>query len=268
MSTRRANRASERSDRTAAGRPGRVASPHAADADARPGRAPAPAAGDPAPSRRLQRVLDEVEALFLADGFLHWTTRQVAERLQCSKTSLYRLAPTREALFRRVVDRYLREFRAEGRRAAEEAGDWNEAVRAFLGAAVVGLRRASQAFIRDMGRFPATRERVREHQRRRMAEIERLLAAGIRAGAFRGFHPRVLAEMLFATVGRLSEPEVMPTLGLSISEAFEEAYRIFERGVLSGEKPRPRRSRAERERFRQGLRAIWPSEDRPEARER
>ena len=205
-------------------------------------------------------MLDEVEALFLAEGFLHRSTREVAERLQCSKTSLYRLAPTREGLFRRVVDRYLSELRAEGRRAAEEAGDWNEALRAFLGAAVSGLRRASDAFIRDMSRFPATRERVREHQRQRMADIEHLLEAGIRAGAFRGFHPRVLAEMLFATVGRLTEPEVMPTLGLSISEAFEEAYRIFEQGVVSGT-PRRARSPAAHARFGEDLRAIWPSEE-------
>lgn len=200
-------------------------------------------------------MLDEVEALFLGEGFLHRSTREVAERLQCSKTSLYRLAPTREALFRRIVDRYLSELRADGRRAAEEAGDWNAAVRAFLGAAVSGLRRASDAFIRDMSRFPATRERVREHQRQRMSDIERLLEAGIRAGAFRGFHPRVLAEMLFATVGRLTEPEVMPTLGLSISEAFEEAYRIFETGVVSGRSRAT--TRTAHRRFRDELRATW-----------
>jgi len=213
----------------------------------------------PLPSQRLQRVLEEVEALFLAEGFLQWNTTEIAERVKCSKTSLYQLATTRDGLVHRVVDRYLSDMRTHGRRAAEEAGNWNEAVRAFLDAAVIGLRRASQAFLRDLSSLPTTRERVRDHQRQRMSEMEHLLRAGTKAGAFHGFHPRVLAEMLFATIGRLTEPEVMATLGLTASEAFQEAYAIFEEGILSGATRRQRVSFAERDRFRVALQESWPA---------
>ncbi len=211
------------------------------------------------PSSRLQRVFDEVEALFLTEGFMQWNTTDVALRVKCSKTSLYQLAPTREGLYQLVVDRYLSEMRAEGRRAAEEAGTWNDAVRAFLDAAVLGLRRSSHAFMRDLSALPSTRERVREHQRQRMSDIEHILRAGIDAGAFHGVHPRVLAEMLFATIGRLTEPEVMATLGLSTPEAFEEAYAIFEDGIVPARTRRARISREERESFRNGLRGSWPA---------
>jgi hypothetical protein len=112
-----------------------------------------------------------------------------------------------------------------------------------------------------MGSFPATHARVLEHQRQRMSDIESLLRAGIDAGAFRGFHPRVLAEMLFATIGRLTDPQVMPTLGLSIYRAFEEAYGIFEEGIFASRSRAPTVSRAGREHFRSELRSIWPTDD-------
>jgi AcrR family transcriptional regulator len=221
----------------------------------RRGNRPTPLA--PLPSQRLQRVLVEVEALFLAEGFMQWNTTDIAERVKCSKTSLYQLAPTRDGLVQLIVDRYLSDMRMQGRRAAEEAGGWNEAVRAFLDAAVSGLRRSSQAFLRDLSALPTTRERVREHQRQRMSDIEHLLRAGIKAGAFHGFHPRVLSEMLFATIGRLTEPDVMAAIGLSASEAFKEAYAIFEEGIVPSAARRQRISRATRENFGNALRASW-----------
>jgi len=96
--------------------------------------------------------------------------------------------------------------------------------------------------------------------------MEHLLRAGIKAGAFHGFHPRVLAEMLFATIGRLPEPEVMATLGLSASEAFEEAYAIFEKGIISGATRRTRVPVTERDRFGLALRKSWPAPSRAIAR--
>ena len=218
-----------------------------------------PGASSPGRSRRLQRVLDEVEALFLAEGFLHLNTSDIALRLRCSKTSLYRLATTRDALFQQIVDRYVSSIRAEGRRAAEAASDWNGAIRGFLDAAVFGLRRASHAFIRDMSRFPATRERLRDHQRRRMLDAEQLIRAGVKAGAFRGVPPRILAEMLFATVGRLTEPEVMSNLGLPVSEVFEEAYRIFEYGVIPPRREVREKAREPKRSLSKELHEIWPA---------
>ena len=178
-------------------------------------------------------------------------------RLKCSKTSLYRLAPSREGLFQLVVDRFLSRIRSEGRAAAEKTHDWYDATTAFLGAAVPVTRGASYEFFRDVHRFPATSEQLRHHQQQRMLELEQLIQAGIRDGAFRGLPPRLLAEILFATVGRLTEPEVIQAIGVPTSVAVEEAYRIFEYGVIprNGSRPRPSKRKD------LNLAAIWPPEE-------
>lgn len=208
-------------------------------------------------SPRLRRVLTEIEALFLHEGFLHLSTADVVQRLKCSKTSLYRLAPSREALFQLVVERFLARIRSEGRAAAERTHDWYDAITAFLGAAVPVTRPASYEFFRDMRRFPATSEQLRRHQHQRMLDLEQLIQAGIRDGAFRGLPPRLLAELLFATVGRLTEPEVIQAIGVPMSVAVEEAYRIFEYGVIPRNGSRPRASKKKDLK----LAEVWPADE-------
>ncbi len=206
-------------------------------------------------SPRLLRVLTGAEALMLRDGFAHLNTAEMVRLLSCSKTSLYRIAPSLESLFRLVVDRLMSSIRVEGRAAAERAGDWYDAVVAFFDAAVPVTKRASVEFFRDVRRLPATRERLERHRHERMADLEALIRAGIDDGAFRGLPPRLLAEMLFATVGRLTEPGVLAGLGMTASEAVAEAYRVFEYGVV------PRRGRRGRGKDL-GLAGIWPSDSR------
>ena len=42
---------------------------------------------------RLRRVLDEAEELFAQEGFLHFSTDELARRLRCSKRTIYAVAP-------------------------------------------------------------------------------------------------------------------------------------------------------------------------------
>ena len=58
-------------------------------------------------SPRLERLLEELEHVFLHDGFLHFRTEELARRLHCSKRALYQIAPSREELFELVVERWL-----------------------------------------------------------------------------------------------------------------------------------------------------------------
>src|ERR1700726_2162174 len=52
---------------------------------------------------RLQRVLDEAEELFAREGFLHFSTDELARRLRCSKRTIYAVAPGREKFFEAVI---------------------------------------------------------------------------------------------------------------------------------------------------------------------
>ena len=197
-------------------------------------------------SPRTARLLEDLTSLFLVEGFLHLTTDDIAKRLRCSKTTLYQIAPSREQLFGVVVDRYLGKIREDGLASARKSKDVPRAMVELLGAGVTAAREASWEFVRDMRLHPASRRRLDHHQRSRVADLERLIEAGIRRGAFQGFHPRMVAELILALIGRVFEPDLLASVGLSLGEAYDEAYRLVEYGLLPRGGERRRGSRAAR----------------------
>ncbi len=185
-------------------------------------------------SPRLARVLEELETLFFAEGFLHLTMEELARRVHCSKRTLYAIALSREQLFTLVIRRFLTRVREEGDAAARNAPNWISSVAGYLDAAVRGTRTASARFVRDLDRFEPGRRTLREHQRMRVAGLERLVEIGISKGECAQVHPKLVAEVLIHTVGRMSDPDFLARCGLTMSEAYAELYYL----VLNGVSPR------------------------------
>ena len=57
--------------------------------------------------RRHREVLDELEALFLRDGFSGFSVRELAASVGCSRRTLYEVAPSKDELVLIVLDRFL-----------------------------------------------------------------------------------------------------------------------------------------------------------------
>ena len=206
------------------------------------------AAPAPPPSPRIDRLLEELEHLFLRDGFLHFRTEELARRLHCSKRALYQIAPSREQLFELVVERWLAKLRRSGVAAAAAAPDPFTAVTGYLGAAITATRDAGAQFVRDLSRFPATYRRLMRHQRERIAGLERLIEDGTARGHFRGVHAKLIAEVMLHAVAQIVDPEVLARVGLTMSQAFAALYDVVEHGLLpaDGMRPRPRRRQRRR----------------------
>src|SRR6516162_8051259 len=112
----------------------------------------------PRSSSRHAEILDGLVALFLAEGFLGFSVDDLADRLQCSKSTLYAVAPSKEQLITAVV-------RAFFRRAAERvdttlAGQTDPVARigTYLDAISAELAPASSTFFADLDAFPPARE--------------------------------------------------------------------------------------------------------------
>src|SRR3954451_12139473 len=71
-----------------------------------------PSAEDATMTRRQAQLLDQLEELFLADGFARFTLDDLALRLHCSKSTLYTLASSKEQLALRVVKHFFRKAAA------------------------------------------------------------------------------------------------------------------------------------------------------------
>lgn len=103
-------------------------------------------------------VLEGLVDLFLAEGFLDFAVEDLAARLQCSKSTLYTVAPSKEQLITAVVREFFRSSTAqvEARLAAEPEPVLR--IRTYLDAIAEALSPASAEFYADVNEFAPARE--------------------------------------------------------------------------------------------------------------
>lgn len=182
--------------------------------------------------RTSDDLLYELEEIFTREGFAHFTVANLAERLRCSKRTIYELASTKKDLVELVLSRRFSRVRDAGWRAAGKHKDPQARIRAYLQVGVAASQRTSNAFAEDVATDPDTARIFDHHQLRRTDGLRTLIEEGVRAGYFRGFHPYLVAEVMMVAVKRLREPDFLIEANISMGEAFEEFARLIQYGVL------------------------------------
>lgn len=208
-------------------------------------RDPALPTGERRWSPRQRQLFDEFEALFLEEGFRHLTIADLADRLHCSRRTLYTLAPSREELVLIVIDRLLNRIGTKARREAGSRPDPGDAIAAYLETGVMSLRGARPAFNDDVESYGPTKQLYDRHLRTALDVLATLVDGGIQQGVFRPLNAPLVAEILDASVGRIRRPEVLDRTGVSLGEAVNELTLLIKTGlVMSSPPPRGKPSAA------------------------
>jgi len=192
---------------------------------------------------REERQLDKLEAVFLGEGFRKVTVDKLARSLRCSKRTVYELAPSKEALFLRVFDRYLSRLRDEANNRARGVRP-QEAFEPYLMPAVDAARKLSATLIRDMSAYPPANAMWEQHQRERVAGLRRLVDRCVADGVFRSANAHVVAEVVAASLKRIGDPKFLAAAKLSYREAVAEFYGMLIHGLSHSATPRERGGRA------------------------
>ncbi len=188
-----------------------------------------------AKSPRLQRIVEELEALFFKEGFLHIHTEELAHRLHCSKQTLYTLAQSRDELFEVILERFLSGIRAQAQQAEAEAPDRVAALTGCLDAIRHAVSKVSVRFAEDLNEFPRGQRRRREHEDLMATLIAGIVSAGAQEGVFQAVHPRLTAEVLIRGAARIVQPSFLAHSGLNLSQAFMELHKFYLHGLLRPE---------------------------------
>jgi AcrR family transcriptional regulator len=198
---------------------------------------------------RLRRVLDEAEELFVQEGFLHFSTDELARRLRCSKRTIYAVAPGREKFFEAVI--FQRITRAEEATIApmRNASSVRAAVRGCIQASLEQAQEATPVWLRDVMLFPAGRRAIDKWRANIADEMEHLIERGIGEGLFRRIDPRVAAEVLLTSVLRMCEPDFSANSRTTTAEAVRQVYEIFWAGLFRGRRDRKAAQRKQAQRI-------------------
>ena len=191
-----------------------------------------PRTGRAAESPRLARIVEELERIFFAEGFLHLSTEDLARRLRCSKQTLYVLAKSREELFVLIIERLLAGIRSEAEQVVQEAPDRAAGLASCLQVLRRAAGRVSVRFAEDLGEFPPGQQRLRDHEERMVALLAGMVEAGARDGLFQGIHPRLAAEVMVQAVARIVDRNLLTQTGLTLSQAFGELHNLCLHGLI------------------------------------
>lgn len=181
--------------------------------------------------RDADAFLDELTTLFLNEGIRDLTIADLAQRMRCSRTRLYEIAPTKEQIFCVVVDRFFRFALEKGRSQAERAADPTSALVDSLAVGVRESARTSVPFLRDVEASDDARHLYDEYQHARTTHFSELIEAGSSLGVFVECNAAVVAEIMFGAALHLRNPAFLARAGLSIDAAFEQFYALLLHGL-------------------------------------
>lgn len=187
----------------------------------------------PAATRRHAELLDELVALFLAEGFRHFTLGELATRLHCSKSTLYGIGPSKEQLAVNVVRSFFRTAAEHVEERTAARTDPAERIVAYLEGVAASLRPASPRFVEDLARHPAARAVYERNTRAAATRVRELIAEGVDAGAFREVHAAFVGTVVATTMTHIQSGEILRSTGLHDAEAYEELAALVINGLRS-----------------------------------
>jgi AcrR family transcriptional regulator len=181
---------------------------------------------------RLEQILDDMLSIIVAEGFSHLTVAVLAERLHCSRTTLYRIAPSKDALVLTVLERLADGSFAEAKGAAAVPG-LSQAERISQWIQVVSLwqGKVSTACWLDVSRWQPSAELFARKNDRALGYLGTFIEEGIRTGEFRPANARFAAEMLSRGSLATRDPIVLKATGLTSGEAVAQLGVLILKGL-------------------------------------
>ena len=176
-------------------------------------------------------LLDELERLFVAEGFVHLSVADLAARLRVSRSTLYRLATGKQELAELVIGRMFDRMDESGRAALEQAADPAARVAACLGDGAASARPGGLEFSRDLETNMGTRAICDRRQTLVMGVLEGLIEDGVRSGGFRPVPAALVVQVADAAHTRLRDTAVLAALGMTHSEAIDTLTSILLDGI-------------------------------------
>jgi AcrR family transcriptional regulator len=183
---------------------------------------------------RREELLDQIEELVLSEGFAHLRVGALAAHLRCSRSTLYKLASSKEELialvFRRFVDKALAEASAEAALLEDPA----ERVIRFTEAIGRWQAKGSEAFWRDVRDHPQASDVLSQTRSRGYKILQGYLDEGVASGRFRPANTTFVAYLIWHSYRAARDPDVVRPLGITSDEAVREIGRLIAYGMDAG----------------------------------
>ncbi|MGU3586579.1 TetR/AcrR family transcriptional regulator [Rhodococcus sp. C26F] len=175
---------------------------------------------------RRTELFDGLVELFLAEGFAHLTLDAIAARLQCSKSTLYTLAGSKEQLVTAATVHFFKQATEQVETKVAAAGS-SDRIAAYLTAVGEALAAASDKFMNDLDAFAPAREVYERNTRIAARRVQELITEGVIAGEFRQVHVAFIADLAATMMVRIQQGGVRAGTGLDDAAAYRELTSVL-----------------------------------------
>src|ERR1700690_3317312 len=144
-------------------------------------------------AERAEELLGMLMDVIAEEGFASLKVSDLAQRLRCSTSTLYRIAPSKESLvllaFRQWADDSLREILAE----AERCPTPSDRARSYYLTTIGRVGALSEKFRADVSAYESTRHLYGDMAEQYAIQLAHYVNEAIRAGEIRQFNAAFLA---------------------------------------------------------------------------
>jgi AcrR family transcriptional regulator len=192
------------------------------------------------PVETRQRIREGARDEFLCHGYSGASMDRIASSLGMSKRTVYQVFPSKEALFREVMDSFIAStLTIVDGLVKDKSLDFEEKLQRLMEMVGTQLTRICQPLVEDMRvRFPDIWQKVHAMRARIIDEYwGKLMNEGQRKGVFRkDVDHRLVALMLLNAVQGIMTPEVLAEQDFSAAAAFAGIMRVLIQGIVVSEK--------------------------------
>lgn len=174
------------------------------------------------PEGRRAELLQRLEDLLLVDGFARLTVDDLASRLQCSKSTLYTIAASKEQLVLATVEHFFHEATARVEAKIAPIDDPSQRIAAYLAGLGEELRRMSPDCYLDMVSFEATAQTYAANSLAAARRVREFIQDGIAAGSFRAVNAEFVGVAVSLLIDGIQHGELLDRTGLSFGDAYTE----------------------------------------------
>jgi AcrR family transcriptional regulator len=180
---------------------------------------------------RHRDMLDELEELFLTEGFAGFTVRSLAAHLRCSLRTLYEIAPSKQQLVLVVLDRFLHRVGRTALAAIDETAPVTERIRAYF-ASAAELQRWTATLAEDAADAPEVTRLLDRHFAYVSAVVAQLVEEGMERGELKQVDPGVAAAVLSGAALHLARADAGAAASWS-PESLEQLLDIVLEGIAA-----------------------------------
>lgn len=171
-------------------------------------------------SARRAELVARLQALFLAEGFAELSIGDLTDRLRCSRTTLYALAPSKEQLVLTVVRAWFRAAAANIEARVAGTDDPREKLAVYLEAVACELQPVSAEFFADLAEFGPGNDVYQENTRYAAHRVQTLVTDGVKAGALRPVDASFVGAAAAQVMGAIQRGEIQAGTGLDAAAAY------------------------------------------------